>query len=190
MLKSLLLGLAVLLTIPAASPADESTYALPLMSPDFPGAQVSQEYQLDISFAAVTGLALRVQGLYQEVIYVDVSQPYGSQTLPVFLELQCGQAGATEWIVTRRNQFPAGFGAFDFTGDLLDSGHEDWPLLEGGLLRLGLACGPTTIQSTPGSYAGAASSWGQVTSLYLIVSYDTALPTESSSWDSLKALFR
>ncbi len=186
----LLGGLLASLAVPALSPAEETTLAVPMVSPDFPDAESTLEFQVELPMAAISRLALRVVGLYQEVLYVDISQPYGSISRPAALEVSCGDGGATGWIASYSHAFPAGFGAFDFTQELLDDTHADWPLLEDGLLRLGLACGPASIMYTPGSYASAASSWGQATAVYLVVTYDSALPVETSSWDAVRALYR
>jgi hypothetical protein len=182
--------LITLLLLPLPNLAEEAIFVLPTISPDFPEAQAATPFEVDIPFAAVTRLSLRIMGSFQEVIYVDISRPYDTESRPVHLDLYCGESQSSNWIVSRRHQFPAGSGEFDITVELLDSAHDGWALFPEGRGRVGIACGPTSIPSYPGHYASAASSWGQVSDLFLLVTYDPALPVTTSSWDAIKSLFR
>ena len=163
---------------------------IPIESPDFPYGLESAEFEIVLPLQAVTQVSLRLVGSFQEVIYVDISNPWNYGSMPICLDMLLGDDVAAGATVSERHQFPAGAGQFDFESVLLDRESGDWSFLLDGLGQVGVDPGPKYIQSYNGGIATAASSWGTLTEATLIITYDIALPSEGTAWGSVKALYR
>lgn len=189
------LAITLLLMVPTLVcklPATAEVLEIPvaIASPDFPDAFAGTDFTCPVPVEAITTVALRLEGTYQEVAYVDVSSPYDVTSLPVHLDLMLGDDVAVGAAFTERHQFPPGSGSFSFEVTLMQQGVGDWTFLADGAGQLGLACGPATIQSYDGQIAGAMGSWGAVSAATLLITYDPALPAGNQTWSSLKALYR
>lgn len=176
--------------LPLCALADEVVVPLTITSPDFPASTETAAFLIDLPIDGVTQISLHLEGSYQEVIYVDVSRPYVTETRPAYLDMYLGGNGGEGWEVSERHQFPAGEGLFDFEVTLLSRDGGDWSFLSSGAGQIGLECGPGYIQGPTGQIAGAGSSWGLVTAASLIVSYDPSVPIDGCTWGSIKTMYR
>ncbi len=184
-----LLGILAV-ALPLSALADEVVIPLSINSPDFPSTLETTEFSIDLPLESVTQVALRIEGMYQEVIYVDVSNPWITGTRPAYLNLYLGDNGDSGWIVTDQHQFPAGEGSFDLEISMLTRELEDWSFLLDGVGQIGLECGPSVIHSSDGRIASAVSSWGTLNSVELILTYDPSVSVHEKNWGSVKSLFR
>jgi hypothetical protein len=188
-LVGLLVGVLAV-TLPLWAMAAILEIPIPIESPDFQYGLEFAEFEIVVPLQAVTQISLRLVGSYQEVIYVDMSNPWNYGSMPIYLDMVLGDDVAAGAEASERHQFPEGAGEFDFERILLDRESGDWSFLLDGVGQVGVDPGPKYIQSYDGSIASAASSWGTLTEATLIVTYDMALPAEGKAWGSVKALFR
>ena len=178
------------LVLPFNVLAEEVVIPLSITSPDFPASTETVEFSIGLPIDAVTQISLHLEGTYQEVLYVDISNPYVPQSHPAYLEMHLAGNENDDWAVSERHQFPAGAGSFDIETILMSQGSGDWEFLSDGAGLLGLECGPGYIQAPNGQIFGAASSWGSVTAASLVVSFEPSVPVAVWTWGSVKSVYR
>jgi hypothetical protein len=168
--------------------AAEVIIPLPVVTPETPFTTQVIPFEIDISINQISRIDLRLQGTYDDQLFIcDV--PYHTMTAPGRVKITLGDDVLVEPEVQIIHSFPANPGdplPFNFTETLLAGDGASWAFLADGNSQLGITDHARILYYEDYYPCGPVEVFGTITSGALIVTFDPGVPSEVSSWGSLK----
>ncbi len=198
MLRSLLLSALLMSGFLAAtlsaglSFADELEIPLSVVTPPDPYTTQVIPFEIDVPFEQVAGIALRLQGTYEDQLFLCGDVPYDVVTEPGRVLITLGDDVLVAPEVEVIHSFPTNSGdplPFDITEILLEGEAGSWLFLTDGASQIGIADHARTVFDDDTELpCPPGSVFGTLTDAILIVTYDPFVATESSSRGVIKAI--
>jgi hypothetical protein len=173
--------------------AAELEIPLLVVTPPDPYSTQVIPFEFDLPFEQVEGIALRLQGTYEDQLFLCGDVPYDIETAAGRVMITLGDDVLVAPEAEVVHSFPANPDdplPFDITEILLEGEAGSWPFLADGAGQIGIADHARPVYDDNNLLCPPGSVFGTLTAAILIITYDSPVSTESSTWGAIKGIYR